>query len=408
MDNVTHALAGALIGAATIAVAERRGARGTSRIASRTAVSVAAIVAAELPDADLLYAGAALGMGKLGYLLHHRGHTHTVLFAVLAALAVWGVTLGLRRDLRNGVARNALLAATLAGTLSHLALDYTNSYGIHPFWPVVNRWFYGDAVFIVEPWLFIIAIPPLFLLATGTITRGILVLLLAVMLAAAWFISMVGTGVAAMLTVAALAWWLFMRRVAPQRRSMYAIVAWILAELMFFTGAASARRVVRETTGAASYRDAVLTPAIGNPLCFNVIVVELDGATYRASAATVATVPAVRSVASCARTATQAEQSVGERASERAGTNAMRWGGSFSAPLAELRALVDDNCEIAAAMRFIRVPVWDRLAGDSIRFADLRYRDGGGGFATIVTDAHPATCPRHVPGWVPPRQDMLE
>jgi len=403
MDNITHALAGALIAAGSIAMhdprALRRG-RPAFSGGARTAATIAGVVAAELPDADLLYAGANMGMGKLGYLLHHRGHTHSVLFALLAGALVWGVTLAFRRELREPGARGTLLAIALAGTLSHLALDFTNSYGIHPFWPVVNRWFYGDAVFIVEPWLFVIAIPALVLLTSSRITRGILSLLLAAMLIAAWSIGAVDRGVAIALTLGAVAWSHTMWSAHASRRAPYALLAWLGVEVAFFAASSAARRTVRDVVGAEAYRDAVLTPAVGDPFCVNAIVVELDATIYRASAATVATVPGVRSAARCARGA-------GTGPSARAGTPALRWGGQFSAPVRALRELVATNCEIAAAMQFIRVPVWRRAAGDSVEFADLRYRDGGGGFATIMTARTPARCPDRVPGWVPPRSDLL-
>ncbi len=40
-----------------------------------------------------------------------------------------------------------LAGVALFGTLLHLAMDALNSYGVHPFWPAENRWFYGDSVF---------------------------------------------------------------------------------------------------------------------------------------------------------------------------------------------------------------------------------------------------------------------
>jgi inner membrane protein len=40
--------------------------------------------------------------------------------------------------------------ACLAG-LSHILLDYTNNYGVRPFWPFSERWYSGDIVFIVDP-----------------------------------------------------------------------------------------------------------------------------------------------------------------------------------------------------------------------------------------------------------------
>ena len=106
MDNITHALAGALLAAAAcqrvapaLAASASRG-QGTSTTTFRRTAFTLSIVLAELPDLDITYSGERMGIGPLGYLLHHRGHTHTVLFTVLAALAAWGLTLALRRSLR--------------------------------------------------------------------------------------------------------------------------------------------------------------------------------------------------------------------------------------------------------------------------------------------------------------------
>jgi inner membrane protein len=45
--------------------------------------------------------------------------------------------------------------ACLAG-LSHILLDFTNNYGVRPFWPFSERWISWDIVFIVEPVLLIV------------------------------------------------------------------------------------------------------------------------------------------------------------------------------------------------------------------------------------------------------------
>jgi inner membrane protein len=47
----------------------------------------------------------------------------------------------------------ALLLLSYVGVFSHVFLDYLNNYGIRLLMPFSNRWFYGDAVFIVDPWL---------------------------------------------------------------------------------------------------------------------------------------------------------------------------------------------------------------------------------------------------------------
>jgi len=40
------------------------------------------------------------------------------------------------------------------GVLSHVGLDFLNSYGVRLLMPFADRWFYGDALFIVDPWMY--------------------------------------------------------------------------------------------------------------------------------------------------------------------------------------------------------------------------------------------------------------
>ncbi len=75
----------------------------------------------------------------------------------------------------------------------------------------------------------------------------------------------------------------------------------------------------------------------------------------------------------------------------------------------KLMTLAATNCQIAAALRFIRVPVWQRVAGDSVQIADLRYGGlDGGGFADLTVPVQPERCPRFIPDWEPPRRDVLD
>lgn len=402
MDNVTHALAGCLLAAATVAIVERRGV--VLPRSFRTIATTVGIAAAELPDADLIYAGNRLGMGSLGYLLHHRGHTHTVLFAVLGGLLVWLAALVFSKPSREPVARNALLVLALVGTASHLALDFTNNYGIHPFWPIVKNWYYGDAVFIVEPWLWVASIPALYLFYRGRAARTILGILLAIILVASWGISLVERDVAIALTTATLAWLVIARAASPFRRISYAMGAWLLIELTFLSASSRARGAVQEAVGA-TFRDVSLTPLIGNPLCYTALVVEVDNGTYRVTDATIAPFHRIRSANKCA---TQQRGSVpGTALSNRMLTHDIRWGSEYHKPLSDLRRLASTSCEVAAALEFIRVPVWEEIKGDSVQFGDARFGSANGGFATVRAALHPAQCPRFVPGWNPPRADLL-
>lgn len=400
MDNVTHALAGCLFATTTVALVERRS--GAPSPAFRRVVFTVGVVTAELPDIDLFYAGPALGMGKLGYMLHHRGHTHTVIFALVAAFFIWGLALALRRELRGPPLARPLLGLALAGTLSHVLLDFTNSYGVHPWWPLDNRWSYGDAVFIVEPWLWITALAPLLLTAGAITTRLLYGLLLGAILAAAWRVDMVGQGTALALTGGTALWMAATWAVPVRRRVALGLVAWVGLEAMFFVAAAAGRGAVAREVGP-TLRDAVLSPAPGNPLCLWALVVEDDAGTYRVTSATVAPFPGMRSAGACGPAF---RGPVDGARPARTDSAAIRWGAEWSAPVAALRELAATNCEVAAALGFIRVPSWRRSPDGSIEFFDMRYGDGS--FASITTRERPERCPRFVTPWKWPRADLLD
>ncbi|MBM3262789.1 MAG: metal-dependent hydrolase [candidate division Zixibacteria bacterium] len=120
--------------------------------------TAALVVGANLPDIDVLYT--AFGDHAV-YLEHHRGISHAVVG--LAGLSVLQV--GVLRPFQRRVARNGsagtisffrLMILSLIGVSSHFLLYFTNSYGIRPFLPFDDRWIYGDCVFIVDPWIWLI------------------------------------------------------------------------------------------------------------------------------------------------------------------------------------------------------------------------------------------------------------
>ena len=117
--------------------------------------SRAGVVAANAPDVDLLYTG--ITEAPLGYLLHHRGHSHTLPGLAVLGLVLW---LGLRllpwvKTAVRGMERRWILLIG-AALLGHLLMDTANGYGTHLFYPFSARWIYGDAVFVLEPWLWVI------------------------------------------------------------------------------------------------------------------------------------------------------------------------------------------------------------------------------------------------------------
>jgi len=194
MEPVTHFLTGACLGRA-----------GFNR---KTAyATLVAVLAAEAADLDIVW-----GLrGQVDELKHHRGITHTfwavpvvagVVVGAIALLHLWrekrrlsNLTVSSQGDAliqsskalsappadeKSGIAQTAIssfqtgavdaiepppdqlsprqpihwgwlyLAACVAA-LSHILLDWTNNYGVRPFFPLNPHWYAGSFMFIVEP-----------------------------------------------------------------------------------------------------------------------------------------------------------------------------------------------------------------------------------------------------------------
>jgi inner membrane protein len=122
-------------------------------------------LAAEAPDLDIVtqFGRAGFGLG------HHRGFTHSILGSFLVAGAVLGFVyliwrLRGRKTKFNLPPRWGLLyALAYLASLSHIFLDFTNHYGVRPFWPFSERWYSWDIVFIYEPVLLVLLIGALVL-----------------------------------------------------------------------------------------------------------------------------------------------------------------------------------------------------------------------------------------------------
>jgi len=144
VDNLTHSLVG-------LALAE-------SGLRRKTALAtVTLVIGANLPDVDALIYLFGDGTDALAF---RRGWTHGVLAMAVWPLVLAGAMLALHRwrTLRashNAVPMSArwLLIVAAIGVWSHPILDWFNSYGVRLLMPLSPRWFYGDALFIIDPWV---------------------------------------------------------------------------------------------------------------------------------------------------------------------------------------------------------------------------------------------------------------
>jgi inner membrane protein len=135
VDNLCHTLTGAAFAEAGLKRATPLG-------------SATLMIAANLPDVDVLVF--ATDVPSVAF---RRGWTHSLLAqailpAMLAAIMLW---LGRGRGARPG----PLLLLSYIGVFSHVGLDLLNNYGVRLLMPFSGRWFYGDAVFIIDVWLWL-------------------------------------------------------------------------------------------------------------------------------------------------------------------------------------------------------------------------------------------------------------
>ena len=154
MDNLTHSLVG-------LAAAKA----GLERLSpGATAVC---LLAANAPDADVVV---LLFADRWSFLHYHRHITHSLLGVLLIALLLpllfW---LGDRliakwRSRPPQVRLKGLVLASLIVSATHPFLDWTNNYGVRLLLPWSSKWFYGDLVFIVDPFIWLLFGSAVFLL----------------------------------------------------------------------------------------------------------------------------------------------------------------------------------------------------------------------------------------------------
>lgn len=408
MDNFTHAVAGMVLAEA----AAQYHAKDETLPKWRAAAYFTAIFTNNAADLDFLWV--PLTGGRIGYLMHHRGHTHTLLAALPIALLALGLVFAWSRLRHREYGRsgwNTIAALAVLGPLMHITMDFTNNYGVHPFWPFDTRWFYGDAVFIIEPFFWAYAIPPLILCARSWITRVILALPLAGILVAAWVHPLARWPIASALCVTVVLVSVLARRAKAGLRIAVAGLGWIGVTLMFAATSVEVqdqmRRELDHAFPSARTHDLIVTPLPGDPMCWNVLAVQTDGDRYLLRTASFATDPDWTEAATCERERRDLTAPAVDLSG--APSRKVKWGREVSLPLSELQAIYREHCDAAAMLRFLRAPFWVRDADGGLILGDLRYdREKELGFAEVKLNELGAPCPQWVPDWTPPRIELLE
>ncbi len=409
MDNITHTLAG-------IAVAELayqvRAARSGPNPALRGAAWLSAGLASNAPDLDIVLT--PLLRQPLGYVLHHRGYTHTLLLAPLLALLPF--LLARVRLARTGKSRVTgldgafLYALALASVLLHVLMDFGNSYGVHPFWPFDTRWFFGDSMFIVEPLLWAALATPLVFVTDSRAARAIFGGIAGLGLVLSALLPMVSYAGLVFVLGTTLSMLLLARNAGPRARPLIALFFSLAIELTFFGTHHEAQIRAVGLLGSAFPRATVLdvsmSPSPGNPLCWSATGIELedDALVLRRFALTLQ--PSLVPATSCRLQPAEDVTAVTEPIA-RSSTEAVTFFDQTRTSLAELCGLAHASGEVDAYLRFARAPFLVERDGHVV-VGDFRYDfERGYGFAEGELPIS-GTVSGFVPDWEPPRRDAID
>ena len=142
MDNLCHTLVGAALGEAGL---KRRTRFGNATL----------MIASNLPDIDVLVF--ATGTPAVAF---RRGWTHGILADALLPPLLAGVMLFVASRRRAtsrapSIRPMQVLLLSYIGVILHVSMDLLNTYGVRLLMPFSQRWFYGDVLFIIDPWLWL-------------------------------------------------------------------------------------------------------------------------------------------------------------------------------------------------------------------------------------------------------------
>ncbi len=376
MDNLTHSLVGLTAAKA-----------GLERLSP--GATTLCVLAANSPDADIV---ALILGGRWAFLQHHRGISHSIAGAFALALALplifylGDLLLARWNNRAPNIKPAGLLLASFVATATHPILDWTNNYGVRFLLPWNPKWFYGDFVFIVDPFLWTVLGGAAFLLTAKTRKRIIVWLAIALIPSYLVLVGSVGPRLMTNDILLRVLWVfalivlfsLYRRNIGGRAGARIAIVA--LATVAIYCAGLAVTHVValrqakiQATTIANQNAEHVVKvaamPTVANPTQW-ICVMETERATYRFNLSLLQTA--------------------------RGYLNFVRYE-KPQGVVAEAVAEAGQDSRSQVFLGFARFPVV-RVVGEDcttqtlVQFADLRYTEPGTGRGTFSLDV-PVECP---------------
>jgi inner membrane protein len=392
MDNFSHSLTGISIAAGFQAPSPQ----------ARRLFMAAGVLSANLPDLDLICS--ALEPGRLSYMVEHRGLSHALVFtptlALLLMAGFYGWTRWRKFQLKLSEWVQLFLICVL-GLLSHIMMDFSNSYGIHLFAPFDNRWQYGDILFIIEPWLWVCCLP-LFFAVCWPRLKYLVIGFVGMLIGGAIYVKLMSPYIAATMLVCGFLIDFVSRRLSLQKKSALALGAFMIIAGIFGLCASNARRSLTANFDASrgfELKDLVLSPRPGNPMCWTYFTIERNQSIYRVIAGTYQLAP------------DWIDQFCGEwkpangvslsrvTQSSFLKNPAIREFGEYQTNIETLMAGADTQCLLKEWLTFARVPYRVGNIVTDLRFG-IRSADN---FTTLdVSPQSRDVCLSHPSPWVPP------
>lgn len=166
MDPFTHAIVGVGVGALS-----------GQTISPYNPIYCAAVFGAVAPDLDIV----TMLRGEFSFIRHHRGISHSLVGLLLISAAVAGI---IYIDF-GGYFWLYFLWAVI-GALSHITLDFFNSYGAALWWPLSSKRRAGNLLMFMDPLLLMLFIPIFFIYQNPQLAAVLSIILVAIYLLIRW------------------------------------------------------------------------------------------------------------------------------------------------------------------------------------------------------------------------------
>ncbi len=269
MDLLTHTFV-------SISTAQFASSFEKNKTGSHKIYYIVGLLSGLFPDID-----AFLGLftkTRLDYLLLRRTYTHSVLALGLEFLIIALVVFLLTK--RKKINYFSLFLLSFFNLFFHTFLDFLNNYGVLFLWPFNNKWFYGDTLFIIEPYIILALFINLSINSEKRIIKAAYYAGLITLLGVYGFSQYSDFYSTICLVIFGLAYWFITKKFSfLVRISLLFVTIGITISTFYFLSKEAKTSILK----SANFVDIVLTPTPANPFHWSVIGIEVDkrNDTYR-------------------------------------------------------------------------------------------------------------------------------